>query len=154
MVAEGVLTVHEVNARLPLVRAVVRDIVELHGDVAARRERIRPTSRSDAAGVRGKSMHDDEVRQVENELQRDEQRLLGYSDELLQIGGVLIDAATGTVDFPGVLGGDRVWLCWQYNEPAVMFWHSGPCGTSERMPIAAEIHGAACSASDTAHPGL
>ncbi|MFN8707936.1 MAG: DUF2203 domain-containing protein [Planctomyces sp.] len=139
MVAEDFLTVDEVNERLPLVRSIVRDVVELHSDIADRRERLasirqrHPSSSSSSASV-----YEEEVRQMEEELLRDEKRLEGYSEELLEIGGVLSDAATGTVDFPGESGGDRLWLCWRFDEPVVMYWHSGACGESERLPLCHE----------------
>ncbi len=40
----------------------------------------------------------------------------------------MTDPVTGIVDFPAILGGDRVWLCWQMGEPEVRFWHAVSVG--------------------------
>jgi hypothetical protein len=140
MVAEELLTVEEVNERLPLVRSIVRDVVELHSDISVRRERLASVRQRHPVtpGTGTTSVYEEEVRQMEEELQRDEERLESYSDELLAIGGVLSDAGTGTVDFLSESGGDRLWLCWRFDEPSVMYWHAGPCGVSERMPLCHE----------------
>ena len=138
MVAEDLLTIEEVQERLPLVRSIVRDVVELHSDISMRRERLASIRQRHPSPANSTSIYEEEVRQMEEELIRDEQRLEGYSDELLSIGGVLADAATGTVDFPSESGGDRLWLCWRFDEPVVMYWHAGPCGESERLPLCHE----------------
>ena len=69
------------------------------------------------------------------ELSRDELTLGKYSKELQQIGGELTDAASGTVDFPGDLDGERISLCWRLDEPEILFWHSDDCGGGERTSL-------------------
>lgn len=137
MVAEDlVLTVAEVNDRLPLVRSIVRDIVELHQDITGRRERFRSVRRRHSGSqADDESVYEQEMRQLEDELAHDENRLDEYATELQKIGGIVTDPVTGIVDFPALLGGDRVWLCWQMGEPEVRFWHAGECGESERLPL-------------------
>ena len=76
---------------------------------------------------------------MESELADDEVRLGSYAQELLDIGGFLTDPAEGRVDFPGDLGGERVFFCWQSAEPEVLGWHSGACGESERILLDHEL---------------
>ncbi len=142
MVAEDqVLTVAEVNSRLPLVRSIVRDIVGLHQDITGRRERFRSVRRRHAGSpADDESVYEQEMRQLEEELARDEDRLDSFSEELSKIGGVLTDPVLGTVDFPTLMDGDRVWLCWQLDEPDVRFWHASGCGESERLPLTEDEH--------------
>jgi hypothetical protein len=71
---------------------------------------------------------------MELELSRDEQRIAAWEAELQQIGGELTSAENGTVDFPAQLDGDRIWLCWRYNEPEVNSWHATECD-GQRMPL-------------------
>ena len=85
------------------------------------------------------SVYEEEVRQMEAELADDEERLGGYSRELTQLGGQLTDPAHGLVDFAADFGGDRVYLCWQPDENVVEFWHAGPCGLSNRIPLCHEM---------------
>ena len=139
MVAEeSLLTIDEVNQRLPLVRSIVKDIVDLHTDIADRKQRLKllrdrhPASTSD-------SVYEQEVQQMEHELSRDESRLDKFSHELHQIGGVLTDATTGRVDFPGDLAGERVFYCWKNGESDVLFWHSGKCDGTNRLSLYHEM---------------
>jgi hypothetical protein len=135
MVARRILTMEQVNDRLPLVEAIVRDIVSLHADIASRRSRLETfRSRRPASSGLG-SAYEEEVQQMKDELLRDERRLNDYTDELAGIGGQISDPALGRVDFLSELGHDPVWLCWQLGEARVMYWHAGPCDESERIPI-------------------
>ena len=132
---ETVLTVEEVNQRLPLVRTIVRDIIELHQDIATRKQRLSALRERHPASAGGDSVYEQEVLQMETELARDEERLGLFVEELNQVGGQLTDGSSGTVDFPGDVGGERVSFCWRSGEPEVLFWHAGDCGKSARVSL-------------------
>lgn len=140
MVAEEtVLTVDEVNQRLPLVRTIVRDIVELHSDITMRKQRLSALRERHPASGSADSVYEQEVLQMETELSRDEERLDVFAQELHQVGGLLTDGSSGTVDFPGDVGGERISLCWRSGEPDVRYWHSGACGKSDRVSLYHEV---------------
>lgn len=140
MVAEEILlSVEDVNQRLPLVRTIVRDIMELHRDITLRKDRLNALRERHPASSSEDSVYEQEVLQMESELSGDEVRLEGFAQELHQIGGTLTDRASGTVDFPGGLDGGRVLLCWRSDEPEVLFWHSGDCGKSVRASLYHEL---------------
>jgi hypothetical protein len=140
MVAEeSLLTVDEVNQRLPLVRSIVKDIVDLHSDISQRQQRLRSLRERHPASTSADSVYEQEVKQMEEELLRDEARLDVFSHELHQIGGMLTDAASGRVDFPGDLSGERVFFCWKNGESEVLFWHSGECDGSNRVSLYHEM---------------
>ncbi|HKF84853.1 MAG TPA: DUF2203 domain-containing protein [Candidatus Limnocylindrales bacterium] len=50
---------------------------------------------------------------------------------------VLRDIATGLVDFPALVSGRQVWLCWRSGEPAIGFWHNLDEGFAGRRPLQA-----------------
>jgi hypothetical protein len=50
---------------------------------------------------------------------------------------VLRDIATGLVDFPALVGGRQVWLCWHHGEGAVDWWHDLDAGIAGRRPLTA-----------------
>ncbi|MCA9060265.1 MAG: DUF2203 domain-containing protein [Planctomycetaceae bacterium] len=131
------LSVDEVNQRLPLVRSIVRDIVDLHSDLSLRKTRLATILEQRSGGHSGE-VYEDEVQQMEAEIAADEQRMSGFCGELQQLGGVLRDPISGTVDFASTLQGDVVSLCWQPPEPQVMYWHSGECSQSERILLCPE----------------
>ena len=57
--------------------------------------------------------------------------------ELLQLQemGLEIKGADGLVDFRAHRGGEQVYLCWRYGDPAVSHWHALLDGFSGRRPI-------------------
>ena len=136
MVAEEtLLTADEVNQRLPLVKSIVKDIVDLHADIAFRKQRLMSLRERHPAAKSVDSVYEQEVLQMESELRQDEARLDVFSQELLQIGGTLTNPSKGRVDFPGDLDGERVYFCWQSGEQEVSFWHADVCGESDRVSL-------------------
>ena len=50
--------------------------------------------------------------------------------------GVLVkDPRIGLIDFYGQIEGEIVFLCWQYGEPAVAYYHSLDGGFASRQPL-------------------
>lgn len=139
-------TPQQANASLPLVRAITADIVALARDVIDRKQRLDhlTAGRSSESG----DMYSDELTQIAEELEKDSQRLQEYAEELRQLGVELKSAAEGLVDFPMMLDGRLVYLCWKYGEPEVMHWHELDSGFAGRQPLTA---GSACGSPDAGH---
>jgi hypothetical protein len=53
--------------------------------------------------------------------------------ELLDI--VVRDLERGLVDFPALIDGEEVYLCWLLDEPAVRHWHAVESGFAGRRPL-------------------
>ena len=47
----------------------------------------------------------------------------------------LKDLDRGLVDFPAIVGGREVFLCWEEGEPAVEYWHDLDAGYAGRSPL-------------------
>lgn len=58
-----------------------------------------------------------------------------YVGEIEDLGGVLKDLELGLVDLPATIGGERAYLCWQYGEKAIGFWHGLEDGFAGRQPL-------------------
>jgi hypothetical protein len=54
---------------------------------------------------------------------------------LRQIGCELKGVEQGLIDFPALREGRVVYLCWQYDEPEVAFWHEVDAGFAGRQPL-------------------
>lgn len=67
-------------------------------------------------------------------------RLLAQVNEGLQqivgLGGEPKDLEMGLVDFPFLLKGRVVYLCWKYGEDRIRFWHGLEEGYRGRKPLA------------------
>jgi len=48
---------------------------------------------------------------------------------------VLRDIATGLIDFPALVNGRQVWLCWRLGEEEVGWWHELSTGVAGRRRI-------------------
>ena len=58
---------------------------------------------------------------------------------VVKLGGVPKDLATGLVDFPFLLEGEEVNLCWRFGEKKIRFWHGLDEGFAGRKPIPEEL---------------
>ena len=47
----------------------------------------------------------------------------------------LRDIGSGLIDFPALVGGRPVWLCWRLGEPAISYWHAHDEGFGGRRPL-------------------
>jgi hypothetical protein len=128
-----VFTIEQASACLPLVRSIVGDLVTLAREMLERRQRLdkltagRDMSKSDVYGA--------ELVQMEEELEKDMERLRGYSQELLDLGVEPKGAVEGLVDFPHLMDGRLVYLCWKFNEPEILFWHELDAGFAGRHSL-------------------
>ena len=127
-------TVEEANASLPLVRAIVQDVVDLAREVVERRERLAALKAGRKQASR--NVYSDELAQVGTELEHDRERLMEFAQELLALGVELKDVMTGLVDFPARKDDRIVYLCWKLGEPDVAYWHELDAGFSGRQDLA------------------
>lgn len=128
-------SVASANQRLPLVRAIVSDIVELYPEVRDREERLARITRGRLKDSRPGDPYSEEVEQVREELERDVERLEGFIDELRTLGVDFKDPVMGLVDFPAMRDGKEICLCWKLGEPAVDFWHTVESGFQGRQKL-------------------
>jgi hypothetical protein len=130
-------TVDEANKALPLVRAIVQDITTLAGELRERHERLtrlRPDKK-----LRLSDAHDEEIQQVKSELERGQEKMEEYVRELTQLGVELKDYFTGLIDFPSLLNGQPIYLCWRLGESDVGYWHDLEAGFAGRQKLMANV---------------
>jgi hypothetical protein len=123
----------QANATLPLVRAIVQDIVELAGDIQERQERSDRTR----VGGRGKlsAAHEEESAGGQAELERAQERMRELESELADLGIELKDYLMGLIDFRCRMDGRDVYLCWKLGEPTVAYWHELDAGYNGRQRL-------------------
>lgn len=138
-------TVDEANAMLPLVRAIVSDLAGLSGEVVERRQRL--SFLLSGRDPNDRDLYHQELVQVEQELEKDTQRLREYVEELRALGVEPAHGPEGIVTFPSMLDNRRVSLSWKLGEPEVMYWHEVDAGYRRRQPLAADSVGVGASGS-------
>ena len=119
-------TVDEANAKLDLVGRIVRRIRDARGRLTA--EGFNPEFVS-LAEVSGGAWPGREHAAAALEV------ALGF-DQLEELDVVVRDLERGLIDFPAVIDGREVYLCWLLDEPAVTHWHAIESGFAGRKPLA------------------
>ncbi len=123
---------------LPVIGEAVREVVslktaldELERDLRAEAERISLSG--------GAFVHADRVAALRAQrrslIARVEQAVAAIQSH----GCLLKDPAIGLVDFPTLLRGQEVYLCWKLGEPRIEFWHGVHEGFGGRKPIDANF---------------
>lgn len=144
-------TIEEANQRLPLVRAIVQDIVNLFADIQNRRDRLADVLRRRGEACPGR-LYTEELEQIEDDIRRDEARLGEFVAELQELGIEFKDPVLGLVDFLAEMDGRKVYLCWKLGEPDVRFWHELHSGFSGRQSLCAEVVPGSAGADNVEYP--
>jgi hypothetical protein len=55
--------------------------------------------------------------------------------EIQGLGIVVRDVDRGLIDFPAILEGREVYLCWELDEAGIGFWHDLESGYGGRQPL-------------------
>jgi hypothetical protein len=134
-----IFTIEQANAMLPLVRAITADLTTLAREVVDRRHRLEVI----LAGrdLKPGDPYAEELAHVEAELNRDSIRLKGYVDELRELGVEPKGAVEGLVDFPALMDGRLVFLCWKLGESEITHWHELESGYAGRQSLVAGVAG-------------
>ena len=107
----------EAERMLPLVRSIVRGMMEDHAERQALLDRLDPG---------------DEAGRVRPEIDALTDRLVEGARELERLGAEFKGVELGLVDFPTLRDGQLAYLCWQYGEDRIRFWHSVETGYAGR----------------------
>ncbi len=125
-------SVEEANKALPLVRAIVGDIVRQYRVVEGLQQRL-STVLTDRRRP-SDDLYSEELVQSKNELETEEDTLRTYIEELKNLG-VELKSEEGLCDFRSMMGGREVYLCWRLGEPEVIFWHELDAGFAGRQRL-------------------
>jgi len=128
--ATKVFTVEQANRMLPLVRRIVRDIVDTH----ARWQKAVQSYEAAATWTRADSPSS-QLSALEVEVKRLAAEIEGYLGELRALGVDFKGFDQGLVDFPGEREGRAVLLCWKLGEDEVKYWHEVADGYAGRQPL-------------------
>lgn len=119
-------TVEEANAALKIIRPLVAQILEIRQSILGKRPQVWPVLQNALGngGNREASLMAEEFEQLQTLVQ-----------EIQATGALLKDVNLGLVDFPALRDGRQVYLCWQYGEDGVQYWHEMDAGYVGRQKI-------------------
>jgi len=123
-------TIGEANGLLRVLRPLVKrifDTLELlrkKSESVIREERLLPSS----PDFMERLQENDTIARLIHEVK-------GLAEEINSYGCVCKGVEQGLVDFPCLLGGEIVFLCWRYGEESVGHWHRIEDGFAGRRPL-------------------
>ena len=126
-------TADEANRSLPLVRAIVADIVRQFEVVNLHKQRL-VVLKNRGRRPQGGDAFAEETAQSQVNLEAEEAQLIAFVEELTRLG-VELKGPDGLCDFPSLRDGREVYLCWRLGEPDVRFWHEVNAGFAGRQAL-------------------
>ena len=73
------------------------------------------------------------------ERDKSEQQAKSTLAEIDEIGVTVQDLEEGLLDFPCLMEGETILLCWKLGEPAITHWHEAEAGAEERKLLDARF---------------
>lgn len=120
-------TLAEANKALPLVKRIVRDIVDKYQELVSLREAAEDKKRRNLPV---------EARAAMKQIEDKAPALDALVEELTEVGVELKDPGIGLTDFHADLNGNEVLLCWKLGENKIEYWHDLTSGFKGRTPVA------------------
>ena len=123
---ERIFTLGEANSIVPDLEVLLHEVQQMRRFILQIRAEIQK-AREKLAANGGSSHGPAYVKALEYIMKRIER--------IQQMGVVLKDLEKGLCDFPFMLDGRMVYLCWKLGESEVCWWHETDTGYSNRKPL-------------------
>ena len=120
-------TIPEANETLKVIRPLMDEVQMIREKILANQPEAWPAIEKSAGNGGNKALS----RMVD-----DFEKLNRLIHEILDTGVQIKDINIGLLDFSAIRDGREVYLCWQYGEGDLAFWHEVDAGYAGRQPIA------------------
>jgi hypothetical protein len=131
------------NAALPELDQIVgvlreqrAEIVRLRDEILAAGDRGKGAPTVTAPIAPGEASTSNDVRLIRLRMQGLIDQMAAGVARIDALGLTLRDIERGLVDFPALVTGRQVWLCWQPGESTIDWWHDLDTGFDGRRPLA------------------
>lgn len=118
------------NARVEELRPILQQLREDRDAVAVANNELRRLRETN-----GSSKHAEEMKEREKEIRTLVRRMQASVAQVEAWSVTLRDIETGLVDFPALVSGRPVWLCWRLGEGDIEWWHEHDRGFEDRKPL-------------------
>jgi hypothetical protein len=128
-------TVDEANALVPALEVRFGKVMQLRGQLRTSYDALERAGEPPTAESLERRDGPDELRKMRGRFRALLEALTEELAAVEALGVSVKDLDIGLCDFLGEREGRDVWLCWQYGEKAVAFWHEMDAGFGGRRPL-------------------
>jgi len=131
------------NAAIPVLDGIVGILGEQRAELVRLRDDVLASGSGNEGSPAPVTAPTGAEAPISNDLRLIRLRMQGLIDQMAAgvaridaLGLTLRDIERGLVDFPALVSGRQVWLCWKYGEGAIGWWHDLETGFDGRRPLA------------------
>ena len=127
-------TLDEAQSLLPVLETLLKRAMEARREAEKIEEKMQALSRK--VFLMGGMLLD--VEKVKRRRAAHESHMQQAKDSLAEIDAIGVqikDLETGLLDFPCLIDGETVLLCWKMGESRIEFWHTLDAGFQGRQPV-------------------
>jgi hypothetical protein len=138
--------IDDANELLPELSGIVDVLGEQRAELVRLRDEVLAAGNGGgetAPTTVGGSAGGADVPPISSELRLMRLRMQGLIDQMAAgvaridaLGLTLRDIEKGLVDFPALVSGRQIWLCWKLGETSIGWWHGLDTGFDGRRPLA------------------
>jgi len=119
-------TLQEANETLDTIRPWMDEIQAIRQKILANQPEAWPAIERSAGNGGNRAL---------SNMVLDFEKLDALVHRIQETGAILKDINMGLLDFPAMREGHEVYLCWQYGEGDIAYWHEVEAGYAGRQPI-------------------
>jgi hypothetical protein len=125
--------IDEANAALPEVERILTALRDQRKELIALRDRVLDATPDD--GETPNAGAAEQIRLLRLGMQGLIDQMQAGVARLVDMEITLRDISTGLIDFPALVSGRPIWLCWRLGEADVANWHAHDQGYDARRPL-------------------
>jgi len=119
-------TLQEANETLVTIRPLMDEVQTIRQKILANQPEAWPAIEKSAGNGGNRAL---------SNMVQDFEKLDALVHRIQDTGALIKDINTGLLDFPALRDGREVYLCWQYGEGEIAFWHEVEAGFAGRQSI-------------------
>ena len=119
-------TLQEANEALKTIRPLMEEVQAIRQKILANQPEAWPAIEKSSGNGGNRAL---------SNMVQDFEKLDALIHQIQDAGAQIKDINTGLLDFSALKDGREVYLCWQYGEEDIAFWHEVEAGYAGRQPI-------------------
>lgn len=119
-------TLQEANATLDVIRPLIEDVQAIRRKILDKQPEAWPAMEKAAGNGGNRAL---------SSMVQDFEKLDALIHRIQETDVLIKDINLGLLDFPALKDGREVYLCWQYGEGEIAFWHEIEAGYAGRQSI-------------------